>query len=728
MKQLLQNMRDGKTQVVEVPVPQARRGTALVQVAASLVSAGTERMLVEFAGKSLVGKAQSRPDLVRQLLDKARREGLVTTLESAFNRLDQPMVLGYSSAGTVVSIGDGMPGIQVGDRVACAGGGYAVHAEYNIVPHNLLTPLPDSVDFESAAFTTLGAIALQGFRLAQPQLGDQVAVIGLGLLGLLTVGIAKAAGCHVFGVDIDPARVKLALQMGADATTARADAEEAGRTFSSGRGFDAVLICADTHSNDPIELAGVLARDRGQVVAVGAVGLEIPRKLYYEKELHLQISRSYGPGRYDSAYEEQGRDYPYGYVRWTEGRNLAAFVELLASGRLDVHPLITHRFDIAQAPDAYELITGKLKQPFLGVLLTYPQASNAPAATRVRVAQAAAAAPLKGDPGLGILGAGNYATAVFLPNVQKVGGVQKVAIATASGVSARHAAQRYGFQIASSSEDELFEAPDIQILALLTRHQHHARQVLAALAHGKHVFCEKPLAITPAELDEIEAVLNGLNEKSPRVMVGFNRRFAPYSRELQRFLHNRSEPLAAHYRVNAGFLPPSHWLHDASQGGGRIIGEGCHFIDYLTWLVGQPPVSVQAAGLPDGGRYHEDNVQLTFGFPDGSLGTLTYLANGDKAFPKERIEVFCGGRVAVLDDFRSLELFHNGKRTRMVSRMTQDKGHRAAWEAFLAAVRSSQPAPIPYPELIGVTRASFAAVEALRSGNAQSIPDVYRKD
>ncbi len=728
MKQLLQNMRDGKTQVVEVPVPQARRGTALVQVAASLVSAGTERMLVEFAGKSLVGKAQSRPDLVRQLLDKARREGLVTTLESAFNRLDQPMVLGYSSAGTVVNIGDGMPGIQVGDRVACAGGGYAVHAEYNIVPHNLLTPLPDSVDFESAAFTTLGAIALQGFRLAQPQLGDQVAVIGLGLLGLLTVGIAKAAGCHVFGVDIDPARVKLALQMGADATTARADAEEAGRTFSSGRGFDAVLICADTHSNDPIELAGVLARDRGQVVAVGAVGLEIPRKLYYEKELHLQISRSYGPGRYDSAYEEQGRDYPYGYVRWTEGRNLAAFVELLASGRLDVHPLITHRFDIAQAPDAYELITGKQKQPFLGVLLTYPQASNAPAATRVRVAQAAAAAPLKGDPGLGILGAGNYATAVFLPNVQKVGGVQKVAIATASGVTARHAAQRYGFQIASSSEDELFEDPNIQILALLTRHQHHARQVLAALAQGKHVFCEKPLAITPAELDEIEAVLNGLNEKSPRVMVGFNRRFAPYSRELQRFLHNRSEPLAAHYRVNAGFLPPSHWLHDASQGGGRIIGEGCHFIDYLTWLVGQPPVSVQAAGLPDGGRYHEDNVQLTFGFPDGSLGTLTYLANGDKAFPKERIEVFCGGRVAVLDDFRSLELFHNGKRTRMVSRMTQDKGHRAAWEAFLAAVRSSQPAPIPYPELIGVTRASFAAVEALRSGNAQSIPDVYRKD
>lgn len=728
MKQLLQNMRDGKTQVVEVPVPQPRRGTALVQVAASLVSAGTERMLVEFAEKSLVGKAQSRPDLVRQLVDKARREGLVGTIESAFNRLDQPMVLGYSTAGTVVSVGDGMQGIQPGDRVACAGGGYAVHAEYNIVPKNLLTPLPENVDFESAAFTTLGAIALQGFRLAQPQLGDQVAVIGLGLLGLLTVGIAKAAGCRVFGVDIDPARVQLALQMGAQAATLRAEAEDGGRSFTSGRGFDAVLICADTKSNDPIELAGVLARDRGQVVAVGAVGLEIPRKVYYEKELHLQISRSYGPGRYDSAYEEQGRDYPYGYVRWTEGRNLAAFVELLASGQLDVHPLITHRFDIEKAPLAYELITGKQKQPFLGVLLTYPQTDRQPT-VKVPTAHAAAVAqPLKGEPGLGILGAGNYATAVFLPNVEKVGGVRKISIATASGVSAQHAAHRYGFQYASSSEDELFSDPNIQILAILTRHQHHARQVMSALDHGKHVFCEKPLAITLAELDEIEAMLAGLNEKSPRVMVGFNRRFAPFSRELGHFLHNRNEPLIAHYRVNAGFLPESHWLHDPTQGGGRIIGEGCHFIDYLTWLVGHSPIKVQAAGLPDAGRYHEDNVQLTFGFPDGSLGTITYLANGDKAFPKERVEVFCGGRVAVLDDFRSLEFVHNGKRTRMVSRMSQDKGHRAAWEAFLAAVKGSKPAPIPYADLIAVTRASFAAVEALRSGEAQAIPQLGRKD
>ena len=721
MKQLLQNMRDGKTQVVDVPVPQPRRGTVLVQVATSLVSAGTERMVVEFAGKSLIGKAQSRPDLVRQVVDKARREGIVTTLESAFNRLDQPMVLGYSTAGTVIAVGEGISDIHVNDRVACAGGGYAVHAEYNIIPRNLLALIPENVDFESAAFTTLGAIALQGFRLAQPQLGDRVAVIGLGLLGLLTVGIAKAAGCRVFGIDLDAKRVALAGQMGADAAVTRPDGEESGRAFTNGLGFDSVFICADTKSNDPIELAGTLARDRGQVVAVGAVGLDIPRKIYYEKELHVQISRSYGPGRYDSSYEEQGLDYPYGYVRWTEGRNLAAFVELLASGRLDVHPLITHRFGIDQAAQAYELITGKQTEPFLGVLLTYPQVASAPV-NKVELPNTnSPAQPLKGDPGLGILGAGNYATAVFLPNVQKVGGVQKVSVATASGVSARHAAQRYGFQFASSSEEELLNDPNIQVIAILTRHQHHARQVLAALDKGKHVFCEKPLAITPADLDEIESVLAGLNDQSPRMTVGFNRRFAPFSHELQHFLQNRSEPMSIHYRVNAGFLPATHWLHDPQQGGGRIIGEGCHFIDYLTWLVGQPPTTVQAAGLPDGGRYHEDNIQLTFTFPDGSLGTLVYLANGDKAFTKERIEVFSGGHVAVLDDFRTLTLVHNGRRTLMQSRLSQDKGHRACWESFLAAVRGMKAPPIPYDDLVAVTRASFAAVESLRTGSAQAI-------
>jgi NADPH:quinone reductase-like Zn-dependent oxidoreductase len=371
MKQVLQSLRNGDTLVVEVPVPSPQAGEALVRTAVSLVSAGTERMVVEFAEKSLLGKARSRPDLARQVLDKARREGLLTTVEAAFNRLDQPMPLGYSSAGTIAALGQGMEGFKIGQRVACAGGGYAVHAEYAAVPRNLLAPLPEGVDFESAAFATLGAIALHGFRLAEVQVGERIAVIGLGLLGLLAVGIARAAGCQVFGVDLDASRVALASQMGAQAVL-REQAVEAAASFSRGRGCDAILICADTPSADPVELAGTIARDRARVVAVGAVGLNIPRKVYYEKELSFINSRSYGPGRYDPTYEEAGQDYPIGYVRWTEGRNLEAILDLLAGGRLDVKPLISHRFPIDQAPEAYALITGKKRQPFSGSIAHLP--------------------------------------------------------------------------------------------------------------------------------------------------------------------------------------------------------------------------------------------------------------------------------------------------------------------------------------------------------------------
>jgi threonine dehydrogenase-like Zn-dependent dehydrogenase len=518
MKQLLQNLRDGKTIVAEAPVPTPRPGTALVRTAASLVSAGTERTLVEFAEKSLVGKAQSRPDLVRQVLDKARREGLLTTIEAAFNKLDQPMPLGYSSAGTIAAVGPGLEGFQVGDRVACAGGGYAVHAEYAIVPGNLLAKLPPQVDFEAAAFTTLGAIALHGFRLAQPQLGERVAIIGLGLLGLLTVGIARAAGCQVFGVDLDPQRVALAESQGAKAVI-RSEAETAGAAFSHGRGFDAVLVCADARSNDPIELAGALARDRGRVVAVGAFGLDIPRKAYFEKEIHFQVSRSYGPGRYDPAYEEGGQDYPIGYVRWTEGRNLEAIVDLLASGALDVAPLISHRFAIEDAPQAYDLITGKTREPFLGVLLTYPQSpeGDVPAATRIELTDSGKARQaVEGEVRVGVLGAGNYAMAMFLPAMQKVGGATLATIASAQGLSAAHAGRKFGFQAVASDEREVLEDADIQAVVLLTRHQQHARQTCAALAQGKHVYCEKPLAITPDQLAEVATAMDACGNAGDR--------------------------------------------------------------------------------------------------------------------------------------------------------------------------------------------------------------------
>ncbi len=711
MKQVIQNMRDGKTVVVEVPAPRARPGMALVHTAASLVSAGTERMVVDFAGKNLIGKAQARPDLVRQVIDKARREGVLPTLQSALNRLDQPMVLGYSSAGTIVDVGPGLEGFSTGDRVACAGGGFAVHAEYNVVPQNLMVRLPPEVDFESAAFTTLGAIAMHGFRLGQPQLGEKVAIIGLGLLGLLSVGIARAAGCQVFGVELSPERVKLAEEMGARAVL-RSTAEEAGSTFTQGRGFDLVLICADTSSDDPVALAGALARDRGRVVAVGAVGLNIPRKIYYEKELQVQISRSYGPGRYDLSYEEQGRDYPYGFVRWTEGRNLQAFVDLIAERKIDLKPLISHHFPIERAPEAYDLITGKRPEPFLGVVLTYPQGHDSSILRKTEIAPAAGT-PSPGELVLGVLGAGNYANAMFFPSVQSVGGVNKASIVSQSGVSARHAAERYGFRYACSSESEVLQDPQINVVAILTRHHQHARQVMAALKAGKHVFCEKPLAIKDQELDEIETLL--AQPGLPLLMVGFNRRFAPFALQMKEFLSGSDEPLVAGYRINAGYIPLNHWTQDPEQGGGRIIGEGCHFVDFLSYLVGQPPVSVTAQALPDNGRYHQDNIVLTLRFDNGSLGTITYLANGDKSFPKEKVEVFSAGRIAVLDDFRSLETVKDGRRQVFRDRVGQNKGHRAAWKSFLDAVRAGGLPPIPYSTLVGVTRATFQANDALNT-------------
>jgi predicted dehydrogenase/threonine dehydrogenase-like Zn-dependent dehydrogenase len=720
MKQLLQNMKTGKTTVEEIPIPTPHSGQALVRVAASLVSAGTERMLVEFGEKSLLGKARSRPDLVRQVVDKMKRDGVLPTVQAAFNRLDQPIPLGYSSAGVIVSVGDSMEGFKVGQRVACAGGGFAVHAEYNLVPHNLLTLLPDGVDFESAAFTTLGAIALHGFRLAEPQLGENVAVIGIGLLGILAAQIAVASGCHVLGIDTDPERVALAVSLGLTACQ-REQAVGSAQTFTGSTGFDVVLICADTTSNDPVELAAVIARDRAHIVATGAVGLTFPRKIYFEKELSFVNSRSYGPGRYDPAYEEHGDDYPIGYVRWTEGRNFKAVVDLLAGHKLKVKDLITHRFPIERAAEAYAIITGKEQQPFLGILLTYSgkeeeRPQKVVFTTIHRPAQAVR---------LGVLGAGLFANATLLPAIQKIPGIELVGIASAAGLHAQHAAQKFGFAYAASSVDEIIQDPEINTLAILTRHDSHSELVLKGLQAGKHVFVEKPLAIDKDGLDKVIAALamdggrqveTGRQESSVKglLTVGFNRRFAPLAGLLTAHFAQRAEALYMHYRINAGFIPLSHWTHDPGQGGGRVIGEGCHFVDFLTFLAGAAPVSVGAIALPDVGKYHADNISMTFTFPDGSIGVVDYLANGDKSLPKERIEVFCGGRVAVLDDFRSLELIRDGRRT--VTRKAQNKGWVDEWVAFEDAIREGSEAPIPYEQLIGVTKATFAAVESLRAG------------
>jgi len=707
MKQLLQNMKTGKATVENVPVPTPRKGQALVKVEASLVSAGTERMVVEFAEKSLIGKARSRPDLVRQVIDKARREGLVHTAQAAFNRLDQPMALGYSSAGTIVELGEEMHGFKIGQRVACAGGGYAVHAEYNVVPRNLLTLLPENVDSESAAFTTLGAIALHGFRLAEPQIGENVAVIGMGLLGLLAAQIATAAGCNVLGIDVDSSRITLAASLGLRGVL-REEAVDASTAFTANRGFDAILICADSASNDPVELAGAIARDRARVVATGAVGLTFPRKVYYEKEISFINSRSYGPGRYDLNYEEQGNDYPLGYVRWTEGRNFEAVIDLVAKGQLNVRPLITHRFDIGEAAQAYEVITGKKNEKFLGGLLTYQEVKRK---EERRVVFPAIVHRPSSVVRLGVLGAGLFANSVLLPSLKKAGDIELVGIASSGGLHAQHAGKKFGFQYASSNDEEIINDANINTLAILTRHDSHADLVVKALKAGKHVFVEKPLAITPEQLKKIEGQLRITEDCL--LLTGFNRRFSPFAQSLSSFFFRRAEPMYVHYRINAGAIPLNHWTQDPEIGGGRIIGEGCHFVDFITFLIGAAPISVTAHALPGGGKYRDDNVSMTFTFPDGSLGIIDYLANGDKSFPKERVEVFCGGQIAVLDDFVSLQTVKDGKKKEVKD--TQNKGWVDEWKAFAKAIREGGEPPIPYKQLIDVTKATFAAVESLRN-------------
>jgi predicted dehydrogenase/threonine dehydrogenase-like Zn-dependent dehydrogenase len=713
MKQLLQNLKNGKTTIEDVPMPTPRAGTALVKTAASLVSAGTERMLVEFAEKNLVGKARSRPDLVKQVLDKARREGIAPTLAATFNRLDSPMPLGYSASGVIVALGKNMPGFKVGQRVACAGAGFANHAEYNVVQKNLITPLPDNVDFESAAFATLGAIAMHGFRLAEPQVGERVAIIGMGLLGLLAGQMAAAAGCNVLGIDVNPQRIKLASSLGLQAVT-RKNAESASQSFTANRGFDIVLICADASSNDPVELAGVIARDRARIVATGAVGLNIPRKIYYEKELSFINSRSYGPGRYDLSYEENGNDYPIGFVRWTEGRNLESVIELMGNGKLKVQPLISHRFPIEDAASAYEVITGKTKQPFLGVLLKYSEEKKQEE-TKIVFSSAAKSS---GTVRLGVLGAGNYANAMLLPAAKSVKDIEFIGIASSGGLHAQHSGKKFGFKYATSSEDEIINDPNINTVAILTRHDSHADLIVKALKAGKHVFVEKPLAIDHKQLAAVTKALSTVN--SQLLTVGFNRRFSPLGQKLLEFLSDRTEPMHVHYRVNAGYIPLNHWTQDETVGGGRIIGEGCHFVDFITFLVGASPVSVTAHALPDNGKYHEDNISMTFAFPDGSIGVVDYLANGDKTFPKERVEVFTGGMIAVLDDYRKLEMVKDGRR-KNVGLAAQDKGQKSEMQVFAKAIREGAQPPIPYEQLIGVTRSTFAAVESLRENKTVKI-------
>ena len=723
MKQVLQHVGTGEIGVTEVPVPKALAGCVLVRIAASLVSAGTERASHEFASKNLWQKARARPDLVRDVINKVRRDGIVSAVAAVRSRLDQPSALGYSSAGTVVASGEGLPDVRVGDRIACAGAGYAVHAEFACVPRLLVAKIPhdSGVSFEQAAFTTVGAVALHGIRTADVKLGDTVAVIGLGLLGQLTVQLLKAAGCRVLAMDIAPERAELALRMGADAVSVSGGAlHDLCLQHSANHGADAVLITAETASSDPVNLAGEVARDRAIVVAVGTVGLDIQRSLYYGKELDFRISRSYGPGRYDSAYEQKGRDYPIGYVRWTETRNMEAFLQLLSEGKLNLEALISHRFPIEHAKHAYELISGKAQEPYLGVLITYPepaeQSRQCELVERTRIAACGGEKSMR----VGVLGAGIFALGTLLPALKRVGDVELIGVCAANGSRARHAAEKFGFRYCATDEQKVLSDPNLNAVIIATRHHLHAQQVLAAMRAGKHVFCEKPLCLSEAQLAEILRAYEG-RLAGTVLMIGFNRRFAPMALRMRDFLKQSDEPLAMHYRVNAGPIAPDHWVNDPEQGGGRLLGEVCHFVDFLTFLTGAPPIEVHTRSLADLGPSSADNLVISLQFADGSQGTISYLTNGDRACSKERVEAFSGGAVAVLEDFRRLELVRHGRKQVIRSFLRQDKGHRAELEAFASAIRTGGQAPISLEDIVAVTLATLCAAESRMSGQPVAV-------
>jgi predicted dehydrogenase/threonine dehydrogenase-like Zn-dependent dehydrogenase len=715
VKQVLQHVRSRRLEVADLPEPGPRAGGVLVRNTASLISAGTEKMITDFAGKSMVGKARERPDLVRQVMDKVRKDGLAPTVQTVLSKLDQPIPLGYSCAGIVEAAGRGAEEFAVGDRVACAGMGYASHADVVFVPRNLAVRVPDGVSLEDAAYVTVGAIALQGVRIQAPLLGESVAVIGLGVLGQLAVQILRASGCRVLGIDLDPAKVQLARELGAEAAVLRTDDVAAAvSVFTGGRGMDGVLIAAATSSNDPVELAGEIARDRAVVTMVGATGMEVPRKPYYEKELQLRLSRSYGPGRYDPEYEEKGRDYPIGYVRWTERRNMEEFLRLVATGQVQPSALTTHRFPIERAEEAYTLIGGG-GEPFAGVMLTYAE-RTAPA---VRTLHLKPAAPRAGTLGVGFVGAGNFARAVLLPRFEKAAGAALVGVSTSTGMNARSAGERFGFRYATTDTAALLGDADVHAVVVATRHASHARLSADALRAGKAVFVEKPLALDEEGLQE---VLAAQAETGGVLTVGFNRRFSPLAAEVKRAFAP-GLPLAITYRVNAGPIPRDHWIHDPVEGGGRIIGEVCHFVDLCQFLAGDLPVEAfaHAVGGPEGGLH--DTVAITLRFAGGSVATIAYFATGDKSFAKERVEVFGAGTLAVLDDFREVEISRGGKRKK-TRKMSQDKGFDEEVAAFVAAARGGGTLPIPLADLVATTRATFAIEESLRTGRPAEIrPD-----
>lgn len=714
MKQVIQDFKTGDLFVDDVPVPLAAPGFVLVRNYYSLISAGTERSTVTTAKASLLGKARQRPDLVKQVFDTYKKEGFAETLKRVRTKLETLKELGYSTAGTVLLSMDTDGAFKPGDRVAC-GGSSASHAGIISVPQNLVVKVPGVVPLDHAAFTTLGSIAMQGVRQANPRIGESVCVIGLGLLGQITSQILRSNGCRVFGIDTSAAMVGLAQKLGCHVAATRGDSnlESEMDFFTGGRGFDSVIITAAAKTSDPVELATAVLRQKGVIVVVGAVPMNVPREPhFYKKELELKISCSYGPGRYDHTYEEEGHDYPYGHVRWTENRNMAAFVSLLETGSVDVKPLITHVFDIEQAEKAYDIVTGKVQEPSIGILLKYPETEDEPLERTVVEAAAPAAEP---SVGIGVIGAGSFAQKFLIPNAQNQGLLLRVA--DARGMTAKSAGEKFKFRSFSADAQDVIADAAINTVFIATRHNTHGELALRALEADKNVYVEKPLTIYEADLACIADACR--RHPSRRLQVGFNRRFAPLGRQARELFQGLSEPLVVNYRVSAGFIPKDHWTQ-TEEGGGRILGEVCHFIDFLQFITSANPVKVYAECVANANvkAQNQDNVAITISLSNGSIGIITYLACGDRLLAKERVEIFGGEKSFIIHDFRTADVYLNGKLKKIKA---PGKGHKEEVEFFVRSIREGRPSPIPLESLLYTTAAAFRTLDSLRTGLPQKI-------
>lgn len=707
MKQILQDMARGETRLVEIPVPKFGDTDVLIQSVNSLISIGTERMLLEFGKANMLSKARQNPERVKMVIEKIKSDGLFATFDAVKSKLDQPLPLGYCNVGKVIDTGGKVQGIKVGDRVVSNG----PHAEIVAVSQNLCAKVPDNISDEAASFTVIGAIGLQGIRLAAPTLGENFVVIGLGLIGLLTVKLLLANGCRVLGVDFDKTKRELAEQFGAE--TVSPDQSEdiipAGIAFSKGRGVDGVLITASTKSSDPVSQAARMCRKRGRIVLVGVTGLELNRADFYEKELSFQVSCSYGPGRYDQNYEEKGQDYPLGFVRWTEQRNFEAVLDMMSIGQLDVNRLISHRFSFNNSVSAYKIVSDD--ENALGILLQYEELEQEK--KQNNQVELNPTVIKEGKPVCGFVGAGNYASRILIPAFAKTD-ARLHTLVSWRGVSSTYHGKKHGFEHASTDVATVLNNKDINTVVIVTRHNTHASFVIDSLKAGKNVFVEKPLCLTLEELIEIKQIY--FSKTSPRLMVGFNRRFAPQIIKMKELLDHVKQPKVFLMTMNAGAIPAETWIQDNDIGGGRIIGEACHYIDLMRHLVGSKIISVHARRMGEHPSMDitEDKASITLGFADGSFGTIHYLANGGKAFAKERIEVFAGDAVLQLDNFRKLKGFGWNNFGKM-NLFRQDKGQAACAAAFVECIEHGKKTPIAFEELVEVSQISIEAAVQLRN-------------